>query len=362
MMARKFGRIVNITSAAVKAPIEVLGLFNGARAGLTGFVAGLARQSHDNVTINGLLPGPFDTDRMRGPSLAMPRRREKRGSGAGRTSKDQSRGADRRPRGIGGPARSSAAPRPDSSPARTSCSTAAHFRARCEDGLVRANGTRARVTDLWRDADADGRPGRGPGAAGGVRRQSSRRRPPRRRLSRDGVSTGVIPNSDGAGIVDQVGDGVTRLHIGQRVWLFNGQRNGRAFGTAAEYISLAEHLVTPLPDKLSFAEGATLGIPAMTAWTCLFCDGPIVGKRVLVTGGAGAVGHYAVQLAKWGGAHVIATVSSAAKAEQARLAGVDFVVNYRSKRMSSPRPWHSPNSAASTTSSMSISAATSRPR
>ena len=77
----------------------------------------------------------------------------------------------------------------------------------------------------------------------------------------------VIPNSDGAGIIDQVGDGVTRLSVGQRVWLFNGQRNGRAFGTAAEYISLAEHLVTPLPDKLSFAEGATLGIPAMTAWT-----------------------------------------------------------------------------------------------
>ena len=112
----------------------------------------------------------------------------------------------------------------------------------------------------------------------------------------------VIPNSDGAGIVDQVGDGVTRLKVGQRVWLFNGQRNGRAFGTAAEYIALAEHLVTPLPDNLSFAEGATLGIPGMTAWCCLFCDGPIAGQTVLVTGGAGAVGHYAVQLAKWGGA------------------------------------------------------------
>jgi NADPH2:quinone reductase len=119
----------------------------------------------------------------------------------------------------------------------------------------------------------------------------------------------VIPNSDGAGIVDQVGDGVARLKIGQRVWLFNGQRNGRAFGTAAEYIALAEHLVTPLPDNLSFASGATLGIPAMTAWCCLYCDGPIAGQTVLVTGGAGAVGHYAVQLAKWGGARVIATVS-----------------------------------------------------
>src|SRR6266436_2471133 len=141
----------------------------------------------------------------------------------------------------------------------------------------------------------------------------------------------VIPNSDGAGIVDQLGDGVTRLSVGQRVWLFNGQRNGRAFGTAAEYIALSEHLVTPLPDSLSFAQGATLGIPAMTAWCSLFGDGPIAGQTVLVTGGAGAVGHYAVQLAKWSGAKVIATVSSAAKAEQARLAGADLVINYRTE-------------------------------
>ena len=139
----------------------------------------------------------------------------------------------------------------------------------------------------------------------------------------------IIPNSDGAGIIDQAGPGVTRLKAGQRVWLFNGQRNGRALGTAAEYIALAEQLVTPLPDQLSFAEGATLGIPAMTAWCSVFADGPITGKTVLVTGGAGAVGHYAVQFAKWGGAKVIATVSSAAKAEQARLAGADLVVDYK---------------------------------
>ena len=139
----------------------------------------------------------------------------------------------------------------------------------------------------------------------------------------------VIPNSDGAGIIDQVGDGVSRLQIGQRVWLFNGQRNGRAFGTAAEYIALAEHLVMPLPDDLSFAAGATLGIPAMTAWCCLNSDGPILGQTILVSGGAGAVGHYAVQLAKWGGAKVIATVSSAAKADQARQAGADLVINYK---------------------------------
>jgi NADPH2:quinone reductase len=141
----------------------------------------------------------------------------------------------------------------------------------------------------------------------------------------------VIPNSDGAGIVDQVGDGVTRLRVGQRVWLFNGQRNGRAFGTAAEYIALAEHLVTPLPDDVSFAAGATLGIPCMTAWCCLFGDGTIAGQTTLVSGGAGAVGHYAVQLAKGGGARVIATVRSQVKAEQARLAGADLVIDYKTE-------------------------------
>jgi len=141
----------------------------------------------------------------------------------------------------------------------------------------------------------------------------------------------VIPNSDGAGIVDQIGEGVTRLAVGDRVWLFNGQRNGRAFGTAAEYITLAEYLVTALPEDVSFAAGATLGIPCMTAWCSLFADGPITEQTVLVTGGAGAVGHYAVQLAKWGGATVIATVSSQVKDMEARLAGADLVINYRTE-------------------------------
>ncbi|HSV47385.1 MAG TPA: NADPH:quinone reductase [Ramlibacter sp.] len=139
----------------------------------------------------------------------------------------------------------------------------------------------------------------------------------------------VIPNSDGAGIIDQVGQGVTRFVVGERVWLYNGQRNGRAFGTAAESIAIDERLVTPLPPRLSFAEGTTLGIPAMTAWVCLFMDGPIKDKTVLVTGGAGAVGHYAIQLAKWGGARVIATVSSPRKAEMAREAGADAVIDYK---------------------------------
>jgi len=141
----------------------------------------------------------------------------------------------------------------------------------------------------------------------------------------------VVPNSDGAGVIDQIGEGVTRFSVGDRVWLFNGQRNGRAFGTAAEYITIADHLVTPLADNVSFAAGATLGIPGMTAWCALFADGPIAGQTVLVTGGAGAVGHYAVQLAKWGGARVIATVSSQVKEKQAQLAGADIVVSYRTE-------------------------------
>ena len=139
----------------------------------------------------------------------------------------------------------------------------------------------------------------------------------------------VIVNSDGAGIVDQIGSGAKRFKVGDRVWLYNGQRNGRAFGTAAEYIALDETLVTPLPDNVSFAEGATLGVPGMTAWVCLFHAGPIDGQTVLVTGGAGAVGQYAIQLAKWGGARVITTVSSSQKAQIANAAGADLVIDYK---------------------------------
>jgi len=140
----------------------------------------------------------------------------------------------------------------------------------------------------------------------------------------------VIPNSDAAGMVDQTGTGVPSHWLGQRVWLYNGQR-GRAFGTAAEYIALDAGLIAPLPPQTAFDEGACLGIPCMTAHRCLFADGPIEGQTILVTGGAGAVGHYAVQLAKWGGARVIATVSSTAKAGQALAAGADVILNYRSE-------------------------------
>jgi NADPH2:quinone reductase len=143
----------------------------------------------------------------------------------------------------------------------------------------------------------------------------------------------VIPNSDGAGVVDKVGDGVPASWTGKRVWSYNGQRNGRWMGTAAEYIALDVDLVTELPDHVSFAEGATLGIPCMTAHGCVFAAGSVQGKTLLITGGAGAVGHYAVQLAAWAGAEVIATVSSADKADRARAGGAAHVVNYRTENV-----------------------------
>lgn len=137
----------------------------------------------------------------------------------------------------------------------------------------------------------------------------------------------IIPNSDGAGVVDAVGEGVDPRRIGQRVWLYFGQR-GRPFGTAAEAICVPEELAAELPAHVTEEQGACLGIPCMTAYCALFDGTPISGRTVLVTGGAGAVGHYAVQLAKWRGAFVIATVSSGAKAAHARAGGADAVIDY----------------------------------
>lgn len=150
--------------------------------------------------------------------------------------------------------------------------------------------------------------------------------------SRKVVWDRIVPNSDGAGVVDRIGSGVDPARTGQRVWVYNGQWE-RPYGTSAQYIALPAALAVPLADSLSFEQGACLGIPVMTAHRCLFADGPVVGKTVLVTGGAGVVGHYAIQLAKWGGAQVIATVSSAAKAEHARSAGADHVINYRTENV-----------------------------
>ena len=128
-------------------------------------------------------------------------------------------------------------------------------------------------------------------------------------------------------MIDQVGDGVPPARLGERVWVYNAQWK-RPFGTAAEYIAIPASQAIRLPDRTTFVEGACLGIPAMTAHRCVFADGAVGGRTVLVTGGAGAVGHSAVQLARWGGATVIATVSSEAKAVHARAAGAQHVVNY----------------------------------
>jgi NADPH2:quinone reductase len=138
----------------------------------------------------------------------------------------------------------------------------------------------------------------------------------------------VVPHQDGAGVIDKVGPGVPASRVGERVWVYIVQWQ-RAWGTAAEYTVVPARLAVRLPGNTSFAEGACLGIPAITAHRCLFADGPIAGQTVLVTGGAGAVGHYAVQLAKWAGARVIATVSSKEKAALATAAGADHAVNYR---------------------------------
>jgi NADPH2:quinone reductase len=146
--------------------------------------------------------------------------------------------------------------------------------------------------------------------------------------SRRPIPPYVIPGSDGAGVIDRVGPWVDPGRIGERVWIYNAQW-GRAFGASAQHVCLPETLAVPLPAALDFAQGACLGIPCMTAHRCLFADGPVAGLNVLVTGGAGVVGHYAIQLAKWAGAQVVATVSSPEKAAHARAAGADAVVDYR---------------------------------
>jgi NADPH2:quinone reductase len=138
----------------------------------------------------------------------------------------------------------------------------------------------------------------------------------------------IIPHSDGAGFVEAVGEGVPAARIGERVWTWNAQWQ-RAFGTAAEYTALPSRQAVQLPDHLGFAEGACLGIPAFTALQAVRLAQCAAPMRVLVPGGAGCVGHYAIQLAKLRGAEVITTVSSARKAEHAVNAGADHVINYR---------------------------------
>lgn len=138
----------------------------------------------------------------------------------------------------------------------------------------------------------------------------------------------ITPHFDGAGEIDKLGPGVEGRKVGQRVWVYEGMWM-RSAGTAAEYIVLPAARTEPLDDNCSYAEGACFGIPAMTAHRAVFSDGPVSSKTVLVTGGAGAVSVYALQMARIGGARVIATVSSPEKAKIAQDFGADWTVDYR---------------------------------
>lgn len=148
----------------------------------------------------------------------------------------------------------------------------------------------------------------------------------------------VVPNQDGAGTIDAVGEGVPASRVGERVWLWEAAWQ-RADGTAQEFVVIPGRQAVQLPDAVSFDIGASLGIPALTAHRCLTVSelgprqlappGALAGQIVLVAGGAGGVGHATIQLARWAGARVISTVSSDEKAELALAAGADHVVNYR---------------------------------
>ena len=143
----------------------------------------------------------------------------------------------------------------------------------------------------------------------------------------------VVPHSDGAGVIESVGEGVPENRIGERVWVYQAQFE-RRFGTAAQFVCINRKRAIPLPRNASFEVGACLGIPAMTAHRCVFADGPVDNKTVLVTGGAGRVGHYAIQWAKQAGARVFATASSDADAEACREAGATAVANHHDDQWS----------------------------
>jgi NADPH2:quinone reductase len=138
----------------------------------------------------------------------------------------------------------------------------------------------------------------------------------------------VIPHSDGAGVIDDVGDGVPKSRIGERVWVWNGQWK-RAFGTAAEFIVVPTAQAVTLPGNVSFEAGACLGIPAMTAIHAVVLAKTTKDTTLLVSGGAGAVSQYVIQFAKAQGATVITTVSSPEKAKAAHEAGADHTVDYK---------------------------------
>ena len=137
-----------------------------------------------------------------------------------------------------------------------------------------------------------------------------------------------VPHQDGAGVIDAVGEGVPASRVGERVWLMLAA-HGTRWGTAAEHCVVPAWKARPLPDSASFALGATLGVPAVTAAYCLLDDGPIDGRDVLVAGGAGGVGRAAIQIGRHVGARVVTTVSTDEKEAVARAAGVEHVVRYR---------------------------------
>jgi len=138
----------------------------------------------------------------------------------------------------------------------------------------------------------------------------------------------VIPHSDGAGVIEAVGPGVDDREVGERVWLYQAQY-GRRFGTAAEFVAIDSSRAPRLVENASFEIGACLGIPAMTAHRCVFADGSVDGQTILVTGGAGRVGHYAIQWASQAGASVVATASCPEDDQACIDAGAKAVVNHR---------------------------------
>jgi NADPH2:quinone reductase len=143
------------------------------------------------------------------------------------------------------------------------------------------------------------------------------------------IAPRIVPHSDGAGIVEAVGEGVDASRVGERVFIWNGQWK-RPFGTAAEFIAVPSEQAVRLPDPIDFDAGACLGIPALTALHAVKLHGDIAGKTLLVTGAAASVGHYAVQMAKMAGARVIGT-ASAARRDHALDAGCDKVIDYRAE-------------------------------
>ena len=138
----------------------------------------------------------------------------------------------------------------------------------------------------------------------------------------------VIPHSDGAGVIEAIGSGVPASRVGERVFVYQAQYD-RLHGTAAEYVAIDALRAPTLPDNTAFDVGACVGIPMLTAHRCVFADGDVADQWVLVTGGAGRVGHYAIQWAQRAGAHVIATASNETDALACREAGAEQVVNHR---------------------------------